>query len=46
MFNICEYIKNNKVLKKLDFMTVYLTIVELCKDDKLVRSGNVWILQP
>lgn len=41
MFNICEYIKNNEVLKNLDFVTVYLTIVELCKDDKLVRNGNV-----
>lgn len=41
MFNICEYIKNNETLKELDFMTVYLTIVELCKDDKLVKNGNV-----
>lgn len=38
MFNIQDYIKNNKTLKNLDFLTVYLTIVELCKDDKLVRD--------
>lgn len=41
MFNISEYIKNNEILKNLDFVTVYLTIAEICKDDKLVMSGNV-----
>lgn len=41
MFNICEYIKNNETLRELDFITVYLTIIELCKDDKLVKNGNV-----
>lgn len=40
MFNICDYIKQNETLKNLDFLTVYLTIVELCKDDKLVRDSN------
>lgn len=41
MFNIYNYIKNNERLKQLDFLTVYLTIVELCKDDKLVRDKDV-----
>lgn len=41
MFNICDYIKSNERLKQLDFLTVYLTIVELCKDDKLVRDKDV-----
>lgn len=41
MFNIYDYIKSNERLKQLDFLTVYLTIVELCKDDKLVRDKDV-----
>lgn len=41
MFNICNYIKNNKTLEKLDFLTVYLTIVELCKDGKLELKKDV-----
>lgn len=41
MFNIYDYIKSNERLKQLDFLTVYLTIVELCKDDKLVRDKYV-----
>lgn len=41
MFNICKYIKENETLKDLDFMTVYLTIVELCKDGKLEMNQNV-----
>ncbi len=41
MFNIYNYIKSNERLKQLDFLTVYLTIVELCKDDKLVRDKDV-----
>lgn len=41
MFNIRDYIKQNDTLKELDFLTVYLTIVELCKDDKLVIDRNV-----
>lgn len=41
MFNISDYIKQNDTLKELDFLTVYLTIVELCKDDKLVIDRNV-----
>lgn len=41
MFNICKYIKSNKTLKHLDFMTVYLTIVELIKDGKLEIKKDV-----
>lgn len=41
MFNISEYIKSNETLKHLDFLTVYLTISELCKDEKLVKNGDV-----
>lgn len=41
MFNIYNYIKHNKTLEKLDFLTVYLTIVELCKDGKLELRENV-----
>ena len=41
MFNIYDYIKSNERLKQLDFLTVYLTIVELCKDDKLARDKDV-----
>ena len=35
MSNIAEYIKRNKKLNKLDFLTVYLTIVELVKDGQI-----------
>lgn len=35
MSNISEYIKSNKKLKRLDFLTVYLTIIELIKDGKI-----------
>lgn len=41
MFNIKDYIKQNETLNRLDFLTVYLTIVELCKDDKLAIDRNV-----
>lgn len=41
MFNISEYIKSNKKLRKMDFLTVYVTIAELCKDKKLVMNGDV-----
>ena len=40
MTNISEYIKSNKKLKELDFMVVYMTIVELAKDGK-VELKNV-----
>lgn len=35
MTDISGYIKSNKKLKNLDFLTVYLTIVELVKDGKI-----------
>ena len=41
MSNISEYIKANKRLKRLDFLTVYLTITELIKDGKIVLKENV-----
>lgn len=41
MGNISEYIKANKRLKRLDFLTVYLTIVELMKDGKVILNENV-----
>lgn len=40
MENISRYIKSNKKLKSLDFLTVYLTIIELAKDGK-VKLKNV-----
>lgn len=39
-FNITNYIKSKENLKGLDFMTAYITIVELIKDGKL-RADNV-----
>ena len=41
MSNISEYIKSNKKLKSLDFLTVYLTIIELIKDGKVELKQNV-----
>ena len=41
MSNISEYIKSNKKLKNLDFLTVYLTIIELVKDGKIELKNNV-----
>lgn len=38
MFEISTYIKSNKKLKSLDFLTVYLTIVELIKDKKIKEN--------
>ena len=35
MQNISNYIKSNKKLKTLDFLTVYLTIIELVKDGQI-----------
>ena len=35
MGNISDYIKSNQKLKSLDFLTVYLTIIELIKDGKI-----------
>lgn len=39
--NISNYIKSNKKLKSLDFLTVYLTIIELVKDGKIELTSNV-----
>ena len=41
MNNISEYIKSNKKLKSLDFLSVYLTIIELVKDGKIELKQNV-----
>ena len=41
MSNISNYIKSNKKLKSLDFLTVYLTIIELIKDGQIELSKNV-----
>lgn len=41
MSDISEYIKTNKQLKNLDFLTVYLTIIELIKDGKIELEKNV-----
>lgn len=38
---ICNYIKDNKTLRELDFFTAYMTIVELIKDGKLEILENV-----
>ena len=41
MINISEYIKSNETLKRLDFLVVYMTIVELIKDGKIELKNNV-----
>ena len=41
MSDISTYIKSNKKLKSLDFLTVYLTIIELVKDGKIELTQNV-----
>lgn len=41
MNDISEYIKSNKKLKSLDFLTVYLTIIELIKDGRIELKQNV-----
>ena len=41
MSNISDYIKSNKKLKALDFLTVYLTIIELVKDGQIELKQNV-----
>ena len=45
MSNISDYIKSNKKLKSLDFLTVYLTIIELIKDGKIELKNNVWLTE-
>ena len=39
--NISDYIKSKKKLKSLDFLTVYLTIIELVKDGQIELKSNV-----
>lgn len=41
MNDISAYIKSNKKLKSLDFLTVYLTIIELVKDGQIELNQNV-----
>ena len=41
MSDISTYIKSNKKLKSLDFLTVCLTIIELVKDGKIELKQNV-----
>lgn len=41
MSDISAYIKSNKKLKSLDFLTVYLTIIELVKDGQIELKQNV-----
>jgi hypothetical protein len=41
MVSISCYIKSNKRLKSLDFLTVYLTIIELVKDGQIKLQQNV-----
>ena len=41
MSDISTYIKSNKQLKNLDFLTVYLTIIELVKDGQVELNKNV-----
>lgn len=40
MQNIKEYIKNNEYLKELDFLTVYLTIIELARDNQIIIESS------
>lgn len=39
--NIKNYIQTNENLKNLDFLTVYLTIIELLRDGKLEFEFDV-----
>ena len=41
MSNISDYIKSKPALKRLDFLTVYLTIVELIKSGEIELENNV-----
>lgn len=41
MSNISDYIKANERLKSLDFLTVYITIIELVKDGQIELKQNV-----
>ena len=41
MSNISDWIKSKPALKRLDFLTVYLTIIELIKDGQIELKQNV-----
>lgn len=45
MQSVSSYIKNNQGIKRLDFATVYTTIIELLKDGRAVMDDNVQICQ-
>ena len=38
--SLSKYIRTHKELSKLDFLTVYLAIVELLKDGKMEWNNN------
>jgi hypothetical protein len=38
--SLSKYIRTHKELSKLDFLTVYLVIVELLKDGKMEWNNN------
>lgn len=41
MSDISTWIKSKPALKRLDFLTVYLTIIELVKDGQIELKNNV-----
>lgn len=41
MSDISNYIKSNPSLRRMDFLTVYLTIIELVKDGQIELKQNV-----
>jgi hypothetical protein len=41
MSDISNYIKSNPALRRMDFLTVYLTIIELVKDGQIELKNNV-----
>lgn len=41
MSDISAWIKSKPALKRLDFLTVYLTIIELVKDGQIELTDNV-----
>lgn len=41
MNDISAWIKSKPALKRLDFLTVYLTIIELVKDNKIELKQDV-----
>lgn len=41
MMNVKDYIQSNETLKNFDFMTVYVTILEVMKDRELGMRSDV-----